>query len=169
MPAVQSFDREHLATFRHIVEQTPDAVIFADADGVIRVWNGGAEAVFGFSVAEAVGSSLDIIIAERFRHAHWEGYHRAMACGRTHHGAHVRTTRAIHKDGRKLYVELSFGVVVDEVGTVLGSVAVGRDGTARHLSDSALRTRLAELEAKTGSGAACPVAGSGTAPAARSG
>lgn len=169
MPAIQPFDPEHLAPFRHIVDQTPDAVIFADADGVIRVWNGGAEAVFGFSVAEAIGSSLDIIIAERFRRAHWEGYHRAMASGHTRHGAQVRTTRAIHKDGRKLYVELSFGVVVDEAGAVLGSVAVGRDGTARQLSDSALRARLAELEAKSESGAACPVAGSGTAPTAKSG
>ena len=169
MPAVQPFDREHLAPFRHIVDQTPDAVIFADVDGVIRVWNGGAEVLFGFSGAEAVGSSLDIIIAERFRRAHWEGYHRAMASGHTRHGAQVRTTRAIHKDGRKLYVELSFGVVVDEAGAVLGSVAVGRDGTARRISDSALRARLAELEAKQGSGAACPAAGSGTAPAAGSG
>ena len=70
MPAIQPFDPEHCAPFRHIVDQTPDAVIFADYDGVIRVWNGGAEAVFGFSAAEAVGSSLDIIIAERFRRAH---------------------------------------------------------------------------------------------------
>lgn len=169
MTAIQPFDPEHLAPFRLIVDQTPDAVIFADADGVIRVWNGGAEAVFGFSVAEAVGSSLDIIIAERFRRAHWEGYHRAMASGHTRHGAQVRTTRAIHKDGRKLYVELSFGVVVDEAGAVLGSVAVGRDGTARQLSEGALRARLAELEAKTESSAACPVAGSGTAPAVKCG
>ncbi|NRF71275.1 PAS domain S-box protein [Aquincola sp. S2] len=169
MPAIQPLDPEHSAPFRHIVDQTPDAVIFADSDGVIRVWNGGAEAVFGFSAAEAVGSSLDIIIAERFRRAHWEGYHRAMANGHTRHGAQVRTTRAIHKDGRKLYVELSFGVVVDEEGAALGSVAVGRDGTARHVSEGALRARLAELGEKTESGATCPVAGSGTAPTARRG
>jgi PAS domain S-box-containing protein len=110
-----------------------------------------------------------IIIAERFRGAHWEGYHKAMARGHTRRGAQVRTTRAIHKDGRKLYVELSFGVVVDEAGAVLGSVAVGRDGTARQLSDSTLRARLTELEAKTESDAACPIAGSGTAPTAKSG
>ena len=166
MSAIQPFDPEYCAPFRHIVDQTPDAVIFADSDGVIRVWNGGAEAVFGFSAAEAVGSSLDIIIAERFRRAHWDAYHRAMANGHTRLGAQVRTTRAIHKDGRKLYVELSFGVVVDEEGAVLGAVAVGRDGTARHLSEGALRARLAELGEKTES-ATWPVAGSGTAPTAR--
>ena len=134
MPETQAPDPRGLAPFGHIVAQIPEAVVFADTGGVIRVWNGGAEAVFGFSAAEAVGSSLDIIIAERFRRAHWEGYHRAMASGHTRHGAQVRTTRAIHKDGRKLYVELSFGVVVDDAGVVLGSVAVGRDGTARQLS-----------------------------------
>jgi PAS domain S-box-containing protein len=152
MSAVHSSDPPHLAPFRHIVAQMPAALIFADTEGVIRVWNGGAEVLFGFSVAEAVGSSLDIIIAERFRRAHWEGYRRAIASGRTRHGAQVRTTRAIHKDGRKLYVELSFGVVIDEAGAVLGSVAVGRDGTARHLSDSTLRSRLAELEARAQTG-----------------
>jgi PAS domain S-box-containing protein len=136
--------------FRHIVEQTPEAIVFTDIAGVIRVWNRGAQALFGFTAEEALGHSLDLIIAERFRRAHWEGYHAAMASGRTRHGAQVRTTRAVHKDGRKLYVELSFGVVVDDAGVVLGSVAVGRDGTARHGEDSAMRARLAQLHAGPG-------------------
>ena len=157
MPATRATDPDDLMPFRHIVDQTPDAVIFADTGGVIRVWNRGAETLFGFSGAEAIGSSLDMIIGERFRRAHWEGYHRAMASGGTRHGAEVRTTRAIHKDGRKLYVELSFGVVVNEAGATLGSVAVGRDGTVRHLVDDALRSRLADLEGKAGSGGLSPI------------
>lgn len=169
MPATQAIDPENLVPFRHIVEQTPDAVIFADTGGLIRIWNRGAEAVFGFSAAEAVGSSLDIIIAERFRRAHWEGYHRAMTSGRTRHGAQVRTTRAIHKDGRKLYVELSFGVIVNDAGATLGSVAVGRDGSARQLADGALRSRLAELEGKAGSGVLSPIACAVTAASPASG
>jgi PAS domain S-box-containing protein len=146
MPQTQAFGG--LAPFQNIVAQIPDAVIFADAGGVIRVWNGGAEAVFGFSAAEVVGGSLDIIIPERFRRAHWEAYGKAMASGHTRNGAQVRTTRAIHKDGRRLYVELSFGVVVDQAGAVLGSVAVGRDDTVRHSSDAALRARPADLDVK---------------------
>ena len=165
MSAIQTFAPGALARYLHIVDQIPDAVIFADLDGVIRVWNGGAEAVFGFSAAEAVGSSLDIIIPERFRRAHWEGYHSAMTSGRTRHGAQVRTTRAIHKDGSRLYVDLSFGVVVDSVGVILGSVAVGRDGTVRYLGDAALRARLADLEEKVRTGAQCPVTESGSARA----
>jgi PAS domain S-box-containing protein len=169
MAAIPTGDPTGLPPFKHIVDQVPEAIIFADAAGLIRVWNRGAEVLFGFSASEALGNSLDIIIAERFRRAHWDGFHAAMASGHTRHGAQVRTTRAVHKDGRKLYVELSFSVVVNEAGTVLGSAAVGRDGTARHLSDSALRTRLTDLEDKAKTGATCPVPESDSAPAAGSG
>lgn len=149
------------APFRHIVDQVPEAIIFADTTGVIRVWNRGAESLFGFAASEALGSSLDIIIAERFRQAHWDGFHAAMASGYTRHGAQVRTTRAVHKDGRKLYVELSFSVVTDEAGMVLGSAAVGRDGTARHVSEAELRARHANLGEKAKPGARRQATGSG--------
>ena len=134
--------------FEAIVEQTPDAIIFSDRDGMIRVWNRGAETVFGFPAAEVIGSSLDIIIPERFRRAHWEGFHQAILHGHTQHCGQVRTTRSIHKLGHTLYVDLSFGLVTSGAGSVIGSVAVGRDCSARYLSEKALRERLAELERK---------------------
>ena len=137
-----------LRPFEAIVEQTPDAIIFADCDGMIRVWNRGAETVFGFSAAEVIGSSLDVIVPERFRRAHWEGFHQAIERGHTQHGGQVRTTRSIHKLGHTLYVDLSFGLVKNSAGAVIGSVAVGRDCSARYLSEKALRERLAELEGK---------------------
>ena len=137
-----------LRLFEAIVEQTPDAIIFADCDGMIRVWNRGAETVFGFSAAEVIGSSLDVIIPERFRRAHWEGFHQAIERGHTQHGGQVRTTRSIHKLGHTLYVDLSFGLVKSSAGSVIGSVVVGRDCGARYLSEKALRERLAELERK---------------------
>ena len=129
-----------------IVAQTPDAIVFADRDGVIRLWNRGAEALFGFAAAEVIGSSLDVIVPERFRQAHWDAFHRAVASGRTRPGDSVRTTRADHKSGRKLYVDLSFGLVKDGSGSVIGSVAVGRDCSVRYLAERALRERLAALE-----------------------
>ena len=132
--------------FEAFVEQIPDAVIFADREGLIRVWNRGAEAVFGFAADEVLGRSLDVIIPERLRPAHWQGFHRAIDNGRTRYGNQVRTTRSIHKDGRKLYVDLSFGLVTDAAGTVAGAVAVGRDCSERYLSEKTLRDRLAELE-----------------------
>lgn len=132
--------------FEAIVEQIPDAVVFADRDGVIRLWNRGAEAVFGFAANEVLGQSLDVIIPERLRPAHWQGFQRAIDNGRTRYGNQVRTTRSIHKDGRKLYVDLSFGLVTDAAGTVVGAVAVGRDCSERYLSEKALRDRLAAFE-----------------------
>jgi PAS domain S-box-containing protein len=129
-----------------IVAQTPDAIVFADREGVIRLWNRGAEVLFGFAASEAVGASLDIIIPERFREAHWSGFRRAVAAGQVRHGARVRTTRAIHRFGHKLYVELSFALVHDASGAVIGSVAVGRDCGDRFLAEKAMRERLAQLE-----------------------
>jgi len=129
------------APFQAIVEQTSDAIVFADASGAIRVWNRGAEALFGFTADEVIGCSLDVIIPERFRRAHWEGFRRAIESGRTRGGEPVRITRSVHKLGHALYVEISFGLVKHASGAVLGAVAVGRDGTARFLAEKARRER----------------------------
>ena len=140
------FGHAKLNLFQAIVEQAPDAIIFADRGGAIRVWNRGAETVFGYVAAEVLGKSLDVIIPERLRDAHWEGFRRAIDTGQTKSGNRVLTTRSVHKNGSKLYVDLSFGLLKDEAGAVMGAMAVGRDGTARYLSEGALRARVAELE-----------------------
>jgi PAS domain S-box-containing protein len=123
-----------------IVEQLPDAVIYADRDGRIRLWNRGAEALFGFSADEAIGASLDLIVPERLRAAHDAGFRRAIDAGHTR-ASGARLTRSLHKDGRRLYVELSFGVVTDSDGRAIGAVAVGRDGSARYAAEQARRER----------------------------
>ena len=127
--------------------QMPDALIFADRDGTIRVWNRGAENVFGFTADEVVGQSLDVIVPERLRSAHWAAFRSAIDAGRTRGGNQVRTTRSIHKDGRKLYVDLSFGLIIDASGAVAGAVAVGRDCSERYLAEKALREQLAAVQA----------------------
>ncbi|WP_292442246.1 PAS domain S-box protein [Methylibium sp.] len=132
--------------FEAIAEHIPDAVVFADCDGVIRFWNRGAEAVFGFAAQDVLGESLDVIVPELLRAAHWAGFRRAIESGHAGHSNQVRTTRSLHKDGRKLYVDLSFGVVADAAGRVEGSVAVGRDVSDRYLAEKALRERVATLE-----------------------
>ena len=134
------------AVYRRIVEQTTDAVIFADREGLIRIWNRGAEAVFGFPAAEALGQSLDIIIPEELRKRHWEGYKRAIGVGRTRLGSRVLVTRGLHRDGSRLYVDLSFAVIVDDEGRAEGALAIGRNVTERYLAERALRKRVAELE-----------------------
>jgi PAS domain S-box-containing protein len=130
-----------------IVDQAPDAIIFADRDGSIRIWNRGAERIFGYSAAEALGASLDLIIPERFRRAHWEGFRRAIETGGTKYTGRVLTTRSAHRDGSKLYLDLSFGLVRDDGGAILGALAIGRDTTARYLAEAELRSRPATLEA----------------------
>jgi len=139
------------AVYRRIVEQTTDAVIFADREGLIRIWNRGAEVVFGFPSAEALGQSLDIIIPEELRKRHWEGYNRAIDAGRTRLGGRVLVTRGLHRDGSRLYVDLSFAVIVDDEGRAEGALAIGRNVTERYLADKALRKRVAELEGGPGS------------------
>ena len=125
-----------------IVEQTADAVIYANRDGVIERWNAAASAMFGFSAVEALGQNLDIIIPERLRDAHWRGFDAAMASGKTRLHGRPTLTKAAHKSGSQLYVEMSFAVVVDAAGTTLGSVAVARDVTERIEREKAARQGL---------------------------
>ena len=117
---------EPLELFRDLVEQAPDAMIYADGAGMIRIWNRAAETLFGYPATEVLGQSLDIIIPERFRSAHWSGFRRAMESGHTKYAGRVLTTRSVHKSGSKLYVDLSFGMVKNSAGSVVGALAVGR-------------------------------------------
>lgn len=119
-----------------ILEQMQDAVIFVDLDGVIKLWNRGAEAIFGFTAADAVGGSLDLIIPERFRAAHENGFRQAVTSGELKSAGRVLTTRAKEKSGRRLYVDFSFGLARGADGELFGVFAVGRDATARHLADA---------------------------------
>ncbi|MEO8203778.1 MAG: PAS domain S-box protein [Betaproteobacteria bacterium] len=134
------------AVFGEIVLQSTDAIIFSDLDGVIRIWNRGAELIFGHSAAEALGQSLDLIIPAHLRVAHWQGFRRAVDSGHTKYAGKVMTTRAVHKDGSTLYVDLSFGLVADGAGGLAGVVATGRDCTERNLAEKALRSKLRNLE-----------------------
>jgi len=136
------------STAVHILRSMPEALIFCDLEGIIRVWNGGAEKVFGWSAAEAVGQSLDLIIPERMRKAHWDGFNQALARGGVKPGRTSMITRSLHKSEEFIYVDMSFEMVRDEAGQMLGSLAVARDATKRFNDEKALRKQLAELSAK---------------------
>jgi PAS domain S-box-containing protein len=134
---------------RRIIEGSPDAILYADAAGVIRYWNAGAERLFGYAAAEALGRSMDLVIPERLRARHWEGWHKTMATGATRYGAgDLLAVPAQHKDGRSLSIEFSIQLLRGEDGRVEGSAAVLRDVTARFQKDKELRSRLKELEAR---------------------
>lgn len=123
-----------------IIEHTADALIYADRDGTIARWNAAASRIFGFNADEALGQSLDLIIPEHLRGPHWKGFDAAVASGATRLNGHPALTRGIHKSGRKVYVEMSFALVKDEAGEIVGSVAVARDVTERVERERAART-----------------------------
>ena len=115
-----------------ILEHIADAVVFADDTGTIRRWNRAAAALFGYTTAEALGQRVDLIIPERLRPAHWRGFAAAMTSGALKLSGHPTVTRAMHRTGRKLYVEMTFALVTaDTEGPPLGAVAVARDVTER--------------------------------------
>ncbi len=129
-----------------ILRCMPEAVIFADLNGIIQDWNPGAETVFGFTATEALGQSLDLIIPERMRKAHWDGYNKAIARSGTLPGRTSMITRSLHKNGDQIYVDMSFAMVKDAQDQLLGSLAVARDATARFTEEKSLRSQLAELQ-----------------------
>ena len=140
------YEREWLC--QRIVEDAPEAIIFADRDGIIRLWNAGAQAVFGYQPEEALGETLDLIIPERLRQRHWEGFRRVMATGVTRYGRdQLLAVPAIGKDGGRISVEFSIVMLRDASGDLLGIAAVLRDVTQRWQEQQRLRKRLAALEA----------------------
>jgi PAS domain S-box-containing protein len=144
MPAMPDPDR----LCREIIDHTPLAVVVGDREGIIRLWNAGAEAMFGYTAAEAIGQSMDIIVPEKHRAKHWEGYDRVMHTGETKYGREVLSVPALTKSGRRISIEFNIALLHDETGQVTGAAATINDVTARWERDKALRARLAELEAK---------------------
>jgi PAS domain S-box-containing protein len=120
--------------------------LFADREGIIRLWNNGAESIFGYSTREALGHSLDLIIPEKLRERHWEGYYRVMDTGETRYGNELLKVPALRKDGKRLSIEFSILLVRDLQNEIIGSAAVMRDVTERWKKEKALNEKLKSLE-----------------------
>jgi PAS domain S-box-containing protein len=137
---------------RALVEAVGDAVIASDASGAITLWNPGAERMFGYTEAEALGRSLDLITPERLRQRHWDGYHKSMDTGTTKYGNDLLRVPAVHKDGRAMSIAFTVAMLFTPERKVSAIVAVIRDETQRFSDERALRKRLAELEAEVAAG-----------------
>ena len=133
---------------RRIVADAQDAIIYADRDGTIRLWNTGAETVFGHRADEAIGQSLDLIIPERLRPRHWEGWQRVMETGETRYGRELLAVPGQRADGSRISLEFSISILRDEAGAISGIAAILRDVSERFERDRALHKRVAELEAQ---------------------
>lgn len=131
-----------------VVAAMPEALVVCDASGTIRLWNAGAQRVFGYSPSDAVGQNLDIIIPAKLRKRHWDGYHQTMATGQTRYGEELLSVPATHRDGHRLSIEFSVALLRNDDGRVVGISAIMREVTERRNEERALRGRLAELEAR---------------------
>jgi PAS domain S-box-containing protein len=134
--------------FEAFIQSAGDAIVAAGTDGTILLWNRAAERIFGYTEAEALGHSLDLIIPERLRLRHWEGYRRVMQTGETRYGTEVLRVPAVHKDGRRLSIAFSVALLYAPTQEIQAIAAIIRDETNRWEEERALRNRIAELEAK---------------------
>lgn len=133
---------------QQILALAPDAILYADREGIIQLWNKGAERIFGFPADQAIGQSLDIIIPEKLRERHWQGYHKSMETGETRYGTELLAVPAAHADSHRLSTEFSIVMLTGDDGKPLGVAAIMRDVSERHQKEKQLRERLAELEAQ---------------------
>jgi PAS domain S-box-containing protein len=133
---------QHFA--EHLIANMSDAVVYADSDGTIRVWNPGAARIFGHTEAEALGRSLDIIIPANLRERHWLGYRATMQTGQSRYAdGQLLSVPAVRKDGTRISIEFTIAPFADAMGRMIGIAAVMRDVTARFEELRALRKELA--------------------------
>ena len=129
-----------------IVGTAADAILATDRQGIIRFWNPGADRIFGFTQEEAVGASLDLIIPERLRQRHWQGYQRVIATGTTRYGTgDVLAVPALTKDGRQISVEFTILLLRDASREITGMAAILRNVTARFEETRRLKRELAKV------------------------
>ena len=134
--------------FKQLIQAVGDAIVVCDASGAITLWNPAAERMFGFAESEALGQSLDLIIPQRQRQRHWDGYHKTMQTGETRYGHDVLRVPALHKEGHPLSIAFTVAMLYSAEKTVTAIVAIIRDETARFSEERNLRKRMAELEAR---------------------
>ena len=146
----ESADHDWLC--RRIVENSPTAILFADREGKIRLWNAGAETMFGYTAQEALGQSLDLIVPDRQRARHWEGWVKVMATGVTKYGRDPLAVPAMRKDGSRISIEFNVVLVRAESGELVGVAAMVQDVTARWQKQKEMSTRLTALEASAKEG-----------------
>jgi PAS domain S-box-containing protein len=132
--------------YQQIIENSQDAILFADRDGIVDLWNSGAEAIFGYKAEEIQGKNLDLIIPEKLRQRHWEGYQKVMKTGEIRYGKELLKVPAIRKDGRTISIELTIMLVRNRQNEIIGTAAIIRDVTERWKQEKELKKKLKFLE-----------------------
>jgi PAS domain S-box-containing protein len=132
--------------YRQIIENSQDAILFADRDGIIDLWNSGAEAIFGYTKEEVRGKSLDLIVPEKLRQRHWDGYQKVMKTGESRYGKELLKVPAIRKDGTSISVEFTIVLVRNQRNEIMGTAAIIRDATERWKHEKELKQKIKLLE-----------------------
>jgi PAS domain S-box-containing protein len=135
---------------QQIIENAPDAILYVDKKGLIQHWNAGATRIFGYYADEALGKSLDLIIPEKLRGRHWNGYYKAMESGKSQYGTDLLSVPATHKGGQRLSVDFCIVMLKNDQGLVEGIAAIMRDMTDQRQKEKQLKERITELEGKEG-------------------
>ena len=149
-PCRDAFPRDSIVSFydilaKAVLSTSSDAIIAADKEGIIRFWNPGAERIFGYARNDAIGQSLDIIIPERLRKRHWDGYYHVIRSGESRYGhGDVLAVPGIKKDGGGVSIEFTIVPLRDGAGELTGLAAIMRDVTKRFEETRALKQKLAE-------------------------
>ena len=137
--------------YRTLAREAPDAIVYADTAGLIAFWNKGAERIFGFSEAEAMGKTLDIIIPENLQKRHWDGFAETVRTGKARYGTgDVLAVPALRKGGARISIEFTILPFSDQAGRILGIAAILRDVTKRFEEMKALRKEAADRRTDTG-------------------
>lgn len=141
---METYSHEQLC--QYIVDNTQEAIIFADCEGTIRLWNTGAETIFRYTAAEVLGKSLELLIPERLRDRHRQGFRRVIATGVTKYNQQLLAVPAIRKDGARISLEFTVLLIRGIDRGILGIAAILRDVTARWEREKTMRARLSALE-----------------------
>lgn len=131
-----------------LISAAGDAIIACDAQGLITLWNPASERIFGFTEADVLGQSLDIIIPERQRQRHWDGYHNTMHTGVTRYATDTLRVPALHKDGHTISIAFTVALLPPAADGSRTIIAVIREETARFAEERKLRKEIGELQAK---------------------
>ena len=131
-----------------ILQSSSEAIMASDVKkGRILFWNPGATRIFGFDATEALGQSLDLIIPEKLRARHWQGYRHVMETGQSRYSeGDLLSVPALTKDGRRISVEFTIAILRDDHGNMIGMASVMRDSTARFDEMKSLRRGRTEWE-----------------------
>jgi PAS domain S-box-containing protein len=137
--AVSLEGRERLAA---IIESSDDAILAKDLNGVILSWNRGAERIFGYKAAEAVGKHISMLIPPHLLKEEEFIMRRLRQGGRVSHFETVRR----RKDGSLVDISLTISPIHDATGRVVGASKIARDITEQHRAREALADLAATLE-----------------------